>query len=326
MELTVVNTSGIPESGIISIRAGSTRRQAQISALDRPLKFPTSPEECTTFKVDVLALLASGRLAYVPEEQTYSLVLDPPATEVAAPTGPVEVGFQVSTAGTRRGSPGPTEGRGSPEPPFRGASPGPTEASGDETEFAQKREESARAYLEKHGLTKFMQFLMQSLMKDKPADPYTFLHKQITQRMVMDMARSPGDQKIDALLTQLPEFPSAEISADQLAALEKEAELAAEQLRADNARLRAAAAQLRTKYGQLQEEGAMIQGEQLPVDGDVDPHVKVYTEIAMMQDEISALAIDNQKLVEDICSMKLDGGTSITRDLGMDTAATQAFL
>merc|ERR1719414_1403760 len=122
----------------------------------------------------------------------------------------------------------------------------------------KKKENAARDYLDKHGLTAFMQFLMQSLMKDKPADPYSFLQKQVTKRMVTELSRNVAGEKVDIpdekglekLITTFTGKAPAAVTPEQLAALEHEAAAAGAQLRADNAKLRETAEQLKSRYGQ----------------------------------------------------------------------------
>jgi len=298
MEVEVLRHHGIPESSIISIRAGGTRRQAQLSQLDRPLKFPSGPEGISTFKIDVLDLLGTARLAFNPAESEYCLALEA-AGEGAGPTN-MEVAFAV-----RR-----------PEAQGEEAAP----HTDDERLRDQRKESAARDYLDKHGLTSFMQFLMQSLMKDKPADPYSFLQKQVTKRMVTELSRSVAGEKVEVpdenglerLITSFTGKAPVGVTPEQLAELEREAAAAGDQLRADNARLRETAEQLKSRYGQLLQETAQLQlqeegpeGPQLPpATQDESPQLVAYREIAQMQDEVSALARENAALVAQLATMR----------------------
>lgn len=317
MELEVLRHHGIPESGIISIRAGGTRRQAQISTLDRPLKFPCEPGQGTTFKVDILDLLGSGRLAYNPGENEYSLSLD----SACGGDDDMEVAFRVRRAGD------PAFGETTSPVGGGGAEPrGGAEPKDDRSRDARK-EAAARDYLEKHGLTAFMQFLMQSLMKDKPPDPYSFLQKQVTKRMVTEVSRSVAGDKVDlledkGLETLLKKFNSTdaplEVTVEQLEQLERDAAAAGEQLRTDNVRLRETAEQLKYRYGQLIEESAFIHKQAaakagLIMDGEPrmppvaygeSPQMATYREIARMQDDISDLARENADLVAELANMR----------------------
>jgi len=312
MEILVNKRSGIPETAIISIRAGGTRRQAPVTQLDRPLKFPSNPDENTSFKVDVLDQLGSARVAYNPSEHEYSLALESMDPNPSCLSTGMEVSFKVRRAGEEL-------------PDFKTGQLQDTQQD-PEMETAKRTEASARDYLEKHGLTSFMQFLMQSLMKDKPADPYSFLQKQVTKRMVTEVSRSVAGDKVDLLLedkgleTLLQKFTNAEapmeVTTEQLEQLERDAAAAGEQLRADNARLRETAEQLKTRYGQLLQETAQLQEEERnreapkatadmpPIPQGESPQLAAYREIAQMQDDISSLAKENADLVSELAKMR----------------------
>jgi len=300
----VLRHSGIPETSILSIRAGGTRRQAQISNLDRPLKFACGKEECTTFKIDVLDLVGTARFAYDPEQPEYSVHLESPLEGGGNTT--MEVAFAVRGAGMGNTVQSETD-------------------QDDDKALDKKKEVAAREYLDKHGLTVFMQFLMQSLMKDKPSDPYSYLQKQVTKRMVSELSKSitgdradlPDDGNLESLLSKVyqKDMPS-DVTTEQLEALEREAAAAGEQLRADNERLRSTAAELKARYGTLVEETATLNNQSgyvdekagaspLPPPGsDETPHLVAYREIAHIQDEVSALAKENSALVQQLSSMR----------------------
>lgn len=61
MEVQVTDCVGLPPGCLLSIRAGNTRRQAQVP-LSEPLRFPNLPFNAKQFKVDVLQALGSARL------------------------------------------------------------------------------------------------------------------------------------------------------------------------------------------------------------------------------------------------------------------------
>lgn len=286
---------GIPASSIISIRAGGTRRQAQLSALDRPFKFPCRPEECTTFKVDALDLLGSARLAYNPDENEYCLPLEP--TEGGSQAS-MEVSFRIKRAGAA-------------------GSHGAGEAEEDRSKD-QRKEGAARDYLEKHGLTAFMQFLMQSLMKDKPPEPYTFLQREVTKRMVTEITKNAEDPGLESLIAKLSSQGPQGVSAEQYSNLEHEAAAVGEQLRTDNARLRETAEQLMSRYGQLLDESALLHRAaaskgpsgaasvaptEAMAESSASMQVAAYKDIAKMQDEVTVLAKENALLVSELARM-----------------------
>lgn len=292
MELEVLHTSGVPMSGILSIRAGTTRRQAQISSLDRPIKFPHWPEDCTTFKVDILALQATARLAYSPTEDIYSLPLE--ITEVLKPPDPrMEIAFAIRKSGTG-GMGGKSVGNASMfdgtvmdnNGTVAGATDNGSKVDDPATQGWKTRKESAaKDYLDSHSLLSFMQFLLQSLMKDKPDDPYAFMQKQIAKKMQKVGPYKEGEhvempapvpaptpspvqsveaqgKDLEALLNRLASGPTGDVTEEQLAELEREALLTAERLRADNAKLRDTASHLRTQMSRMVGESERLHQRQ----------------------------------------------------------------
>jgi len=312
MEVEVLRHTGIPESSVLSIRAGGTRRQAQLSQLDRPLKFPYGPEGVSTFKIDVLDLLGTARLPYNPGESEYSLAIDP--VDEKGTNVSMEVVFSVRRPGEER-QPRPEANASVCDPDLPNTD--------DEKAKDQKKENAAKDYLDKHGLTAFMQFLMQSLMKDKPADPYSFLQKQVTKRMVTELSRNvagekvdiPEDKGLEKLISTFTSKAPGVVTPEQLAELEKEAAAAGEQLRSDNAKLKETAEQLKLRYGELLRETAQLQMQATendtstlppmpPKTADETPQLAAYREIAQIQEEVSALAKENSALVAQLATMR----------------------
>mmetsp|Transcript_10833 Transcript_10833/g.28015 ORF Transcript_10833/g.28015 Transcript_10833/m.28015 type:complete len:319 (-) Transcript_10833:84-1040(-) len=287
MEVEVLRYHGIPETSVISIRAGSTRRQVNVSSLDRPLKFPGGPDQCGTFKVDVLDLLGSARVAFDPSESEYCLSLDP-ADESSQRV--MEVAFSIRRQGEpRRGGYMSDEG---------------CAGTGDEHSSDERRELNAREYLEKHGLTSFMQFLMQSLMKDKPADPYAFLQRQVSKRMVREVSKRAKSQDggLDPVLEQTE---ASAVSTDELAALASEAAMARDQLKEDNRRLKEMTTEMKKRLGVATAEVHSVPAspthQACPGES---PQAVAYREIAKMQEEVMRVARENGKLVEEMSQMR----------------------
>ncbi|CAE7535376.1 C07A9.2 [Symbiodinium sp. CCMP2456] len=233
MEVEVLRHNGIPESSILSIRVGSTRRQVHVSQLDRPLKFPTKLEECSSVKVEILDVAGTARVSCSPSTSEYSIPLESPL-EGEGSTG-MEVGIRLGGAGAE-------------------VSPGAVE------EAEKKKEDDAKSYLEKHGLTSFMQFLIQSLMKDKPEDPYKFLQRQVTKKMMITELSSgvSADQKLEEMLTKLSSEVTDCVPVEQLQDLQKQAEEVGDQLRKDNKELRETLDLLKGRYRSLLVENSEL--------------------------------------------------------------------
>jgi hypothetical protein len=340
MNLEVIDHKGLPESGVLSVRAGSTRRQATIDQLGgKPFKFPHKPQEVKHIKIDVLDHLASGRLEVGGKpRQEYILDLEPAIDGVSQT---MSVTFSVKGRGEGAGGGHASDSAGNRSGNESMAN-FPTFAQLDlnsdgvitkeefekattavKGEWAVKREHAAKGYLEEHGLVSFMQFLMQSLMKDKPGDPYAFLQKQVAMRAAQQRLLASGteDQDIDALLKKLDPEVSGAASIEQLAALEREALAAGERLKDDNDKLRSTALELKSEYDRLLQESMSYRdkagGTTLnlppitettgnpktsPAEGET-PQVSAYKEILAVQEEVSVLAKENSSLVESLASM-----------------------
>lgn len=308
MLLEVLSHSGFPPNAVLSIRAGGTRRQLQCSHLDSPLKFPCGGKDSVSFKVDVLDLVGTARFAYNPSVTEYTVKLDNPIEGGESTNMQLVCGLAANDDDACQAELGQLE------------------------EKVGKKEDAARDYLDKHGLTTFMQFLMHSLMKDKPADPYTYLQKQVTKRMVSEVSKTVAgdkfevmdDKELESLLAKVYTKSSVVVTTEQLELLAREAAAAGDQLRADKERLRETTEQLKTNNRALVPDKtapeeidtvsqrrkvsfAVDAGTRSPLSrlgNDDSPEVAMYREIARMQEEVSALARENTGLVMQLSDMR----------------------
>lgn len=152
MEVLVTDTFGLSEDVLVSIRYGTTRRQAPLeSALSHPLKFPAQLEDLSEpLKIDVLQPIASTRLVLHPHEEYYGIGFEH-ADNLA-------MGLHV------RAAPGGAEAGPAKELPI------PTKDSAA----------SAKDYLEQNGLLKYVQSLLHAVIQDKPQDPFAYMIEQLT--------------------------------------------------------------------------------------------------------------------------------------------------
>jgi len=272
-----------------------------LSQLDRPFKFPIKPEELATLKVDILDLAGTARIACTPDVSEYQVPLDSPVE--GDPATGMEVTMRITPAnGTTSGAEG-------------------SHPAAEAQEADKRKEQNAKMYLEKHGLTSFMQFLIQSLMKDKPDDPYIFLQRQITKRLMVSgapdgLSVSEQDAKLDALLSKMSTEAGEAVPAEELLQLEKQAAEASEQLKKDNFELKATVDKLKERYKSLLAENTMLQQEAGEgTDGaggtTVPPPPKatglensVFGGLAEMQDEVTHLAMENASLVNELSRMR----------------------
>merc|ERR1719183_1453145 len=116
--------------------------------------FPHSPEQCGTFKVDVLEPRGSVRLAYRPTQDLTCLTVQ---QAIGAPASDQEMKLHLNV---RR-----QDGAAAQESAL---------ASTEEVEQGG-REQEVRSYLDKHNIPAFLQGCLQDLMRDQPVDPYGFL-------------------------------------------------------------------------------------------------------------------------------------------------------
>lgn len=303
----MLNARGVPKSGLLSISAGGMRKQVQLSGLDRPLRFPAkSADDISQIKVDVLDVLGRARLPYQPCEQKYTVPLESNA-ETSATMPNMEVDIIVRPC--------------DPESPS-GLS------KEQEAEARRRKEVDANGYLEEHGLVNFMQFLLHSLMQDKPTNPYPFLQKQVAMRMQaaggasLSYPISPSSGAIPTLSTPLLTVPALQdpdimvdsllertspqaaqsFTPEEIANLEREAEETRKRLLEDNAQLRETAMQMNLEYERLMKESAALHDKlgAKRASKNATRTQEAYREIEKLQEEVSQLARENAKLVADL--------------------------
>jgi len=153
MEISLHDAKGIPDSCIISIRAGATRRQAPLETVrTHPLKFPSPTESCCEpLKIDVLQPIATARLVLHPNKDGYCMVLDSQDESF------MQLGLGIHNTNSTDKEPANTLA----------------------TTKYQDAATSAREYLEFHGLLRYVQSLLHAVIQVRPKDPYDFMMKQL---------------------------------------------------------------------------------------------------------------------------------------------------
>lgn len=206
MEFEVTGTRGIPESSILSVRAGTTRKQVPLGNADglrSAVRFPAAVEDATSFKLEVMELLGRGRIqiptdSLCTDRAEFHLPVD--ATSEAGPS--MEVSFALRKLGEGHAkSASSTHVHG-----FGRAALSADEASDREEALTsvaleaarRRREDAGHDYMQDHGLKDFLQHVVSALMKDKPADPYMYLQTQIALRVHGSghPLRRPGEDKL----------------------------------------------------------------------------------------------------------------------------------
>ncbi|CAE7368396.1 unnamed protein product [Symbiodinium sp. CCMP2456] len=170
MEVLLKDTKGVSPETIISIRAGSTRRQVPVSLADKPFKFPCQLSECGAIKVDFMTVTASARAILRPEgEQDVQLkMVKKSSSEEAVPAEEAEVSLLVRSS----------------------SGEGASTAVSPEERAAKKRglASATEEYLSKHGVLTFIQGVLQGVIRDRPEDPYKYVADQFASASVSKKA------------------------------------------------------------------------------------------------------------------------------------------
>jgi len=148
MEVCLVSNNGVPDDAVISVRAGTVRKQGTMGA-SKSFAFPTGEEN--RLKFDVMSRIGSGNVVLKPASidasSLYKVTLSPSMS--------CEVQIK------RSGEHPPVTNLGIEDSPVKiSAAAGAKEA---------------KDYLESKGLLSFLQGVLHVVIKDKPDDPYTFM-------------------------------------------------------------------------------------------------------------------------------------------------------
>mmetsp|Transcript_18861 Transcript_18861/g.32756 ORF Transcript_18861/g.32756 Transcript_18861/m.32756 type:complete len:3096 (+) Transcript_18861:58-9345(+) len=168
MELVFSNSSGIPEGSILSVTAGDQRKQRLLngSSNEKPWHFPARPLQANPFRLDVYAPIGTSRLALKPSDQSYNVELK----LVNGATEAIKLDFAVKELAVADvDSPVVTpNGNGS-------------EKSESRQVRKQKAATEAQMYIEKHQLMQYVQNMMQSVLTEKPDDPFEYMENILRQ-------------------------------------------------------------------------------------------------------------------------------------------------
>lgn len=176
MELHVTGTEGIPEGSVLSILAGSSRRQAPASE-ERPFHFPLGVDEASSLRVDVLEPLASAKFILRPGDERH------PDCQFAIPLHAAGGGV-APAAGTRADmgltfalSPNLAEEAHA----HAAAREGPNKDGESKLGMSKPlRAQELAEYLDRHNLVEFTQQLVQAVIREKPDRPYAFIASQLS--------------------------------------------------------------------------------------------------------------------------------------------------
>lgn len=178
MEVTLAESENLPEGCLLSIRAGTTRRQAPADPDKFVLRFPKGQLHADMFKVDALMPIGNAVLGLEPGRDRYDVSFGNKDGLDLAMKVTLLIREAVQAAGETS----------TPVAPDR------VEAAGSPAATASRRHRlavSAQSYLNRHGLLKWAQVLFQELIKDQPDDPWAYIDARTNK------ARSRAGQKGD---------------------------------------------------------------------------------------------------------------------------------
>jgi hypothetical protein len=238
MEVEISGITGIPQDAIISIRAGSSRRQAPVSALGSngmPFKFAAGAAGCNPFKIDILQPMGSARMALQPDGGTYTVPIQNSSTPgisvqmtvregKASPGGKKDVAQELfdrldtnkdGLIGRREFAEAVRQGQGGKpvlQPMDDGSeitvSPGGVKLPPipkDEDGRFPAAANAAKEYLEIHRLLPFVRALLQTVVRDRPDEPYNFIADQFRNAVPTEpkeATRRPQPQEAVSLEAQ----------------------------------------------------------------------------------------------------------------------------
>jgi hypothetical protein len=143
MEVNVLATDKLPEDYLLSIRAGTVRRQATLAS-NRPFRFPKITMEESPLKIDVLQQIATAYVVLKPNEDQYKVLFQGPGGVPSTLSCEVEVKKSDGDHGSKKDD--------------------DAVATKDATNGAKE----AKDYLEEHQLLKFVQAALQAVIKERP--------------------------------------------------------------------------------------------------------------------------------------------------------------
>jgi len=182
MELSILDAHGLPDGSIVSLRWGPTRRQSPLPCV-APFRLPAGP---WPLRIDVLALLGKSQpgasLAKLDAEGCCRVPLE------AKDGRPMSVTLQVFEGKSgMRPKTAPNVNKKDLDEPEAEASPNTPVRRRD-------TEAEARAYLDRHRLHEFMHALFELLLRERPADPYSFIATRFREAAALE----PQNQAQDA--------------------------------------------------------------------------------------------------------------------------------
>jgi len=177
MEVSIADTGGLPEGYLLSVRAGSTRRQAPLP-LTEPLRFPHLPFNARNFKVDVLKVLGNAKLDIEAQKEVESYTLN---IDVGDNVGRVAMGLTVREDPTLAGK--------------RTAELKQANTRLEDSGEMGKAVQDTRDYAKEHNIPNVVQEMLQRVLRERPAAPFSAMAAYLN-RLAVEMGEvQPPDQE-----------------------------------------------------------------------------------------------------------------------------------
>ena len=144
LEINLLSKSGLTDDSILSVRAGTVRRQALINS-GRPFRFPKTSMDGNPIKIDVMQTVGSAYLVLNPNSEQYKVTFDKDS----------KISAELSVK--------KVDGSGAEAK---------EEPAAKEVAMSAK---DAKEYLEAHQILQFVQAVLQTVIKDRPTDPYKYM-------------------------------------------------------------------------------------------------------------------------------------------------------
>lgn len=157
LEIHLTHADGIPEGSMVSIRAGDSRRLAPLR-FDEPFRFSGTRESANPFKIDIFSQLGRSRLVLRATEPHYVARIQKEDGGVAT------LEFEARDNSDRE--------RRHKKTDISKAQSGSVRARAQRTVLASR-------YMDEHGLHQYMQGLIQSLITERPENPYQYMIDQL---------------------------------------------------------------------------------------------------------------------------------------------------
>lgn len=209
MEVSILETRGFEGDLVLSVRGGTSRRQAPIST-DQPFAFPCSMLNANPFKIDLMKPVAKKTVRIDPTKDIYSVLF-------ATPDGKEHglLTIQVKDVPAKCGVKGP------PSRPGTANVPGsdwnlPLTDKEQTSERKQANAAAARKYLERFNLLSIVQEMLQHVIREKPEEPLLEMAKHLCRLSGhrTEPEAATKDDVLDGVLASVRSDDEAKIAAD----------------------------------------------------------------------------------------------------------------